>query len=37
MAEASVCNHTYNQNIYLMYFQYRDIQYRIFTKDKLIN
>ena len=37
MTEAFVCNHTYNQNIYSIYYQYRDIHHKIFTKDELIN
>ena len=37
MAEAFVCNHKYNQNIYSRNIQYSVLHHRIFTRDKLLN
>ena len=37
MAEASVCNHKYNQNIYSRNIQYKVYHHRIFTSEKLLN
>ena len=37
MAEASVCNHKCNQNIYSRNIQYKVHHHRIFTSDKLLN
>ena len=37
MAEASVCNHKCNQNIYSRNIQYKVHHHRIFTSDKLLS
>ena len=37
MAEASVCNHKCNQNIYSRNIHYKIHHHRIFTSDKLLN
>ena len=36
MAEAYMCNHKYNHNIYSRCIQYRVLHHRIFTRDKLL-
>ena len=36
IAEAFMCNHEYNQNIYSRYIQYRVLHLRILTRDKLL-